>query len=296
VYQHLEYFAFGETFVEEHSNTWRTPYLFNGKELDDETGLYYYGARYYDPVTNVWASVDQMADKYPHMSPFVYCFNNPIRFNDPTGMDGDDPQVHQIKKGETLYSISKKYGTTVENLQNLNNIKGTLIIAGKTLKVPGTSTAKNNTQKANNGTSTSTSNNTTQTTNSSSLIMDLFTRKGGITLSSKETVPGASEAGLPTINTSTSTVNVDGLARSNSTYSKAFTNIIGFIGNTLSNLSIFAGLSNEALGYSERNPATKEKAPYNLTPTSPSADTIVGNNNPQDTGIWNSNRQEYIYK
>jgi RHS repeat-associated protein len=52
----LEYFAFGETFVEEHSNTWRTPYLFNGKELDDETGLYYYGARYYDPVTSVWES------------------------------------------------------------------------------------------------------------------------------------------------------------------------------------------------------------------------------------------------
>ena len=45
VYQHLEYFAFGETFVEEHSNTERTPYLFNGKELDEETGLYYYGAR-----------------------------------------------------------------------------------------------------------------------------------------------------------------------------------------------------------------------------------------------------------
>jgi uncharacterized protein RhaS with RHS repeats len=48
VYQHLEYFTFGETFVEEHSNTDRTPYLFNGKELDEETGLYYYGARYYD--------------------------------------------------------------------------------------------------------------------------------------------------------------------------------------------------------------------------------------------------------
>ena len=43
VYQHLEYFPFGETFVEEHANQQRTPYLYNGKELDDETGLYYYG-------------------------------------------------------------------------------------------------------------------------------------------------------------------------------------------------------------------------------------------------------------
>ncbi len=32
VYQHLEYFAFGETFVEEHNNTDRTPYLFNGSD------------------------------------------------------------------------------------------------------------------------------------------------------------------------------------------------------------------------------------------------------------------------
>ena len=58
VTQHVEYFAFGETFLEEHSNTERTPYLFNGKELDEETGLYYYGARYYDAKTSVWQSVD----------------------------------------------------------------------------------------------------------------------------------------------------------------------------------------------------------------------------------------------
>jgi RHS repeat-associated protein len=75
VYQHLEYFAFGETFVEEHSNTNRTPYLYNGKvgaqrksrllagELDEETGLYYYGARYYDARTSVWLSVDPLAGK-----------------------------------------------------------------------------------------------------------------------------------------------------------------------------------------------------------------------------------------
>lgn len=85
VYQHLEYFAFGETFVEEHSNTNRIPYLFNGKELDEETGLYYYGARYYDPVTSVWQSVDPAALKMPGWSPYSYSFNNPIRHSDPDG-------------------------------------------------------------------------------------------------------------------------------------------------------------------------------------------------------------------
>ena len=57
VTQHIEYFAFGETFLEEHSNTDATPYLFNGKELDEETGLYYYGERYYDAKKNVCQSV-----------------------------------------------------------------------------------------------------------------------------------------------------------------------------------------------------------------------------------------------
>ena len=36
---------YGEVFIEERNGTWNTPYLFNGKELDEETGLYYYGAR-----------------------------------------------------------------------------------------------------------------------------------------------------------------------------------------------------------------------------------------------------------
>jgi RHS repeat-associated protein len=85
VYQHLEYFAFGETFVEEHSNTDRTPYLFNGKELDEETGLYYYGARYYDARTSVWQSVDPAAEEFVGISPYVYTANNPIILTDPDG-------------------------------------------------------------------------------------------------------------------------------------------------------------------------------------------------------------------
>jgi len=85
VSQHMEYFAFGETFLEEHSNTSYTPYLFNGKELDDETGLYYYGARYYDAKTSVWQSVDPLAEKYPNASPYAYCLNNPINAIDPDG-------------------------------------------------------------------------------------------------------------------------------------------------------------------------------------------------------------------
>ena len=59
VYQHLEYFPYGETWVEEGGSGQMPYYRFTGKELDPETGLYYYGARYYDPVLSRWISAIQ---------------------------------------------------------------------------------------------------------------------------------------------------------------------------------------------------------------------------------------------
>ena len=40
------------------------PYKFTAKELDVETGLYYFGARYYEPRISRWTTVDQIFDKY----------------------------------------------------------------------------------------------------------------------------------------------------------------------------------------------------------------------------------------
>ncbi|MFV0531697.1 MAG: RHS repeat-associated core domain-containing protein [Flavobacteriales bacterium] len=65
-----------------------TPYLFNAKELNEETGLYYYGARYYNPRISLWLSVDPLAEQT--MTPYQYTYQNPVRFVDPTGMKGDD--------------------------------------------------------------------------------------------------------------------------------------------------------------------------------------------------------------
>ena len=52
------------SWVEQNSNVQRTPYLFTAKELDEETKLYYFGARYYDPRTSVWQSADPILEKY----------------------------------------------------------------------------------------------------------------------------------------------------------------------------------------------------------------------------------------
>jgi RHS repeat-associated protein len=92
-YEHLEYFPFGETWVQESSNTQRTPYLFTGKELDEETDLYYYSARYYDPRTSQFISTDPLLHSDPHktsaspavLNLYAYVGNNPLRFIDPTG-------------------------------------------------------------------------------------------------------------------------------------------------------------------------------------------------------------------
>ncbi|SHE86096.1 RHS repeat-associated core domain-containing protein [Flavobacterium fontis] len=66
---------------------YNSPYKFNGKELDEETGLYYYGARYYNPKVSIWLSVDPHAERYPSWSPYNFVFNNPLIFIDPDGRD-----------------------------------------------------------------------------------------------------------------------------------------------------------------------------------------------------------------
>ncbi|HEX5151652.1 MAG TPA: SpvB/TcaC N-terminal domain-containing protein [Parafilimonas sp.] len=88
--QHAEYSAFGETFFEERKGDFASPYLFNAKERDAETGLYYYGARYYDPKISLWASVDPMVEKYIAYSPYNYCLNNPVKYLDSNGSDFED--------------------------------------------------------------------------------------------------------------------------------------------------------------------------------------------------------------
>ena len=55
-------------------------YKYNGKELDRTHGLdtYDYGARMYDAALPVWDRPDPLAHKYYHVSPYVYCGNDPI--------------------------------------------------------------------------------------------------------------------------------------------------------------------------------------------------------------------------
>ena len=87
VVQHIEYMPYGEVFMEETGDTWNTPYKFNGKEYDEETGLYYYGARYLDPKLCIWYGSDPKENDYPGISTYCYTMGNPVKFIDPDGED-----------------------------------------------------------------------------------------------------------------------------------------------------------------------------------------------------------------
>ena len=104
VVQHIEYMPYGEVFMEEDNETWNTPYKFNGKEYDGETGLYYYGARYLDPKLCIWYGADPKENDYPSISTYCYTLGNPVKTIDP---DGNSPLTKFVKAG---MKISAKVG------------------------------------------------------------------------------------------------------------------------------------------------------------------------------------------
>jgi len=100
VHQYFFNLPFGETMIEGCTNTsYELNYKFNAKELDAESGLYYYGARYYDPRISVWMSVDPLAEKYSYLSPYQYCGNNPISNLEIDGADWIPTQTATKSKG-----------------------------------------------------------------------------------------------------------------------------------------------------------------------------------------------------
>ncbi|WP_317194478.1 RHS repeat-associated core domain-containing protein [Chryseobacterium jejuense] len=112
VTQSIAYFPSGEVFVENHKNSPNAPYKFNGKEQDDETGYYYYGARYYNPRVSLWLNVDPLVEKT--MQPYTYGNNNPIVFTDPDGRAAYPPLGYRGNSwidstGDFVRSIGGEY-------------------------------------------------------------------------------------------------------------------------------------------------------------------------------------------
>ena len=133
VVQHIEYVPFGEVFIEERNSVWNTPYLFNAKEFDEETGMYYYGARYYEPRLSLWMSTDPLGEKNPHLSPYNFVSNNPLNRIDPWGLTDYevDGETRTIQDGHNnlrmtvgnadFAKLQKAFGESMNSYESLMN-------------------------------------------------------------------------------------------------------------------------------------------------------------------------------
>jgi len=138
------YAPFGELLYE-YSPGWQSgvipKYSFNAKELDEENGMYYYSARYYAPPTFI--SRDPLFEKYPSISPYAYCANNPMKYVDPTGEDVDIAELYKRdKKGKLINSEQVKafeayMNTKTGRAEVAKYAKAGQTIAGHTFKSDG---------------------------------------------------------------------------------------------------------------------------------------------------------------
>ena len=107
--------------------TWT--FTFSAKERDSETGFSYFGSRYYSSDLSIWLSVDPMSDKYPSLSPYVYCADNPIKLVDPNGEEvsvfGNSENKYTIIKSLNAHFDNITVGYDKENPDKLIIIKGT---------------------------------------------------------------------------------------------------------------------------------------------------------------------------
>jgi RHS repeat-associated protein len=129
-------------------------YRFCGKERDEESGLYYYGARYYAPWCCRFVSVDPLAGDYPYYTPYQYAGNQPIISIDIDGLEGsvqnnpqnenrpiqdtrsnegyrrpDDFRQHPGNIGDVPGSVENDDQTHIEPEKHVDNVSFAIYVA-----------------------------------------------------------------------------------------------------------------------------------------------------------------------
>ena len=150
-YERVEYLPFGEIWIEETDPaTGYIPFRFTAKELDEETGLYYYGARYYEPATSRWMSPDpagfglinpmgsdgELRANYSVIEAlnwYSYVSNNPVKYVDPTGAELMKPVVVRQSDSrwrESFLGGTKSYDDSDQTIRNTVGEWGCKFVAG----------------------------------------------------------------------------------------------------------------------------------------------------------------------
>jgi len=165
IYERIEYTPYGETWIERTSDGLDLiPFRFTGKELDSETGLYYYGARYLNPRSSMWLSADPALGDYIPVAPvsdearkhnqnlagmggvfnlinlavYHYAANNPVKYTDPNGREtAEQLRAERIKAGPaqsgggaclygTLLGAAQEYVGKNLTQKQMDTLKATL--------------------------------------------------------------------------------------------------------------------------------------------------------------------------
>jgi RHS repeat-associated protein len=108
-----EYYPFGATAYQAMRNQTETAkrYRYTGKERDEESGLYYHGARYYACWLARWTAADPTGIK-DGINDYVYCGNNPVMKKDVKGTDGGTWKVTFDPNGQPVYSSTGDQATS----------------------------------------------------------------------------------------------------------------------------------------------------------------------------------------
>ncbi len=113
-----EYYPYGEAYSEEVSEDFSNNYKFTGQEEDAETGLYYYGARYYGSAVARFMSQDpavyderllEMLYDPQSLNPYAYVRNNPIKYVDPSGEEPNKAQAGTVGDILDIISLPNSY-------------------------------------------------------------------------------------------------------------------------------------------------------------------------------------------
>ena len=117
VQQRNNYFPYGDLFPSASNDSSGNRYRYTGKESGDEIGLYDFSARFLHTRFGRFTTIDPLAEKYPGISPYVYCNCNPVNLVDPDGeyFEGvnDKRALRMQRKLERrAQKLSKKAGRT----------------------------------------------------------------------------------------------------------------------------------------------------------------------------------------
>jgi RHS repeat-associated protein len=161
-----DYYSFGSSMTRRGYKGIGYRYGFNGKEKDEDIGggNYDFGARIYNARLGRWMSVDPLANKYPYLSPYNYCANNPIIYIDYDGKDFEvviDDIAGTVTIKARIYTGNEAEQEQAQKMADVMNAQsGNYVFetkSGKSYKVvfdiQSEMVAKKTTEKINEGTS-----------------------------------------------------------------------------------------------------------------------------------------------